>query len=316
MVREFAAGKPEQPQFEQHEFYFISRALARPKFSNKPNEDSFFNDTERSAYGVFDGMGGHEHSEVASQLACTAVQKFIAGIPAGAGEAAILQTLHDAYESANGVIRHEAMLRHQAKLGTTATTVLFRSIDGTQRAFFAHMGDSRLYRFRKGVLDLLTTDHGAIFGSLKDLQNSGIDVQKLARQVDEVTDPSKISDPLVAALYEKRNKLTRYIGQHDQVNVEVGAVDVEDADVYILTTDGWTDNLTHSEIEKLAKENHNPAMLVEMIEGSAQQIVRNALKRGEIAVVDGGGVEIKKRRTSRAKMDDMTGVVIAACRIG
>src|SRR5579859_2300557 len=115
------------------------------------NEDSHL---ERApVFVVADGMGGAQAGEVASQLA---VAHFAAGLPGGDGDADARERLLQAARDANAEIHalSEADTR-RAGMGTTLTAAYV----GASEVFIVHVGDSRAYRWRDGVLERITEDH-------------------------------------------------------------------------------------------------------------------------------------------------------------
>jgi protein phosphatase len=127
------------------------------------NEDAFVADTELDLYVVADGMGGYAGGDIASKLAVDAVHKHLAApeeeevseepdYPRRGAQmkAAVLH--------ANTVIYERARLQRDLEgMGTTLLAALFAP--RKQRVYIGHVGDSRAYRLRDGVLQLLTTDH-------------------------------------------------------------------------------------------------------------------------------------------------------------
>ena len=116
------------------------------------NEDAVATFPEYGLVVLADGMGGHCSGEVASQLAVETIGTLML-MSAGdvglrtvveAANTAIIQAIEDSPE-------YEGM-------GTTLAMAMFKS----RRIHFAHVGDSRIYRFRRGRLEQLTRDHSII----------------------------------------------------------------------------------------------------------------------------------------------------------
>src|SRR6476646_1616542 len=138
-----------------------------PGLRRSSNEDSYCTRPDLGLFVVADGMGGHVAGEVASRVAVETIQTFIAET-AGADknrtwpfpfEPAISlegNRLKAAFRLANHQIANAmadaADLRGMA---TTASALLA----GASRACVAHVGDSRVYVLRDGVLEQLTHDH-------------------------------------------------------------------------------------------------------------------------------------------------------------
>jgi protein phosphatase len=128
----------------------------------KQNEDSFLVLDDHGVFAVADGMGGHRGGQRASKLAVDTLrdafrdQCFDADphpeLPAAASE------LARAIQMSNMAILDEADRKKELTgMGTTICAVRF-TIDN-RRLYVGHVGDSRLYRLREGMLRQLTTDH-------------------------------------------------------------------------------------------------------------------------------------------------------------
>lgn len=97
---------------------------------------------------VADGMGGHSDGHIASLKAVQAVAAWPATAEESDPEGALLRWLLEAHHE----IR--ATMSRPIQMGTTLVVLWVRE----DRAYWAHVGDSRLYVLRKGVLHLLTRD--------------------------------------------------------------------------------------------------------------------------------------------------------------
>lgn len=156
-----------------------------------------------------DGMGGHNAGEVASQLAVDMIQTILrqtAGVPAEARLETAAQAAHaNILEKAASSPRYKGM-------GTTVVVTLLEK----NRLTHAHVGDSRLYRWRKGRLEQLTRDHS--------LQQEFIDRGHYT--------------PEEAASKVGRNILTRALGLEGELRIDIGTTDIQQKDRYLLCSDG------------------------------------------------------------------------------
>ena len=120
----------------------------------KVNEDCILAAPEARIWAVADGMGGHAAGDVASQTVIDA----LAMVPPGLAPGDLMHAVRAALHTAHGRILAEAAARQVETMG--ATVVALMLADGHFVAFWA--GDSRLYRFRDGAAEMLTTDHSAV----------------------------------------------------------------------------------------------------------------------------------------------------------
>ena len=183
------------------------------------NEDNFFTDPARTLAIVADGMGGHAAGEVASQITVDTLAELLqmpsSFWPFGRAQrerACIL----DAIRSANRRVRETAA--QDTSLAGMGTTLVVLWIHG-RRAHVAHVGDSRIYRYRRGGLVQLTRDHSW---------------------------PSEEGS--------MRNVLTRAVGAEDHVEIDHQILDVTPGDIFLLCSDGLTRPVTDEMIVQTLRE--------------------------------------------------------------
>jgi serine/threonine protein phosphatase PrpC len=190
------------------------------------NEDNFLVDKKLSLYVVCDGMGGHSAGEVASALAVRTVHDevrrekellddYVAGKKGGAlvTKRDILNMLEFAVNRASSRVHAEAVKDETKRgMGTTIVGILFA---GTQ-AFIVHVGDSRVYLMREGVLEQITEDHNVYNELLKRKKMTREQVEKLA----------------------PKNAITRAVGVYEHCEPESLVLDVTAGDRFLLCSDG------------------------------------------------------------------------------
>ena len=101
---------------------------------------------------VADGMGGHAGGEVASRLAIDVVHEAYFADPSDDRSAALGRALQAANAAVHARARAEPAL---ANMGTTCSALVLRH----EKAYVAHVGDTRIYLFRGGSTTRLTRDH-------------------------------------------------------------------------------------------------------------------------------------------------------------
>jgi len=198
------------------------------------NEDCFEIDRERELYVVADGMGGHSHGEVASQMAVEAIRDFVRRAEQGDDtwpftyDARLLR--HSNVLKAAVRLAHDQVLtaiRQDGTLHGMGTTVVGCLVhDGM--AAVAHVGDSRAYRMRDGSLELLTQDH------------TWVNEQVVAGFLSEEQ----------ARDHPLKNVVTRALGGESEVAVDVTEVEMESGDRLLLCSDGLTTMLDDRDIER------------------------------------------------------------------
>ncbi len=195
------------------------RGLLRPN-----NEDSIFVDAAQGLAILADGMGGYNGGEVASNMATTLLAANLgAVIPAcfseemaGAPQETVRQHILSQVASANYAV-YSTALNDPRLLGMGTTLLLVWFYDN--RMSVAHIGDSRLYRLRDKVFQLLTKDHTV----LQEQLDSGMITAQEAHYV------------------VQRSLLTRALGVDSEVEVEIHEHDVREGDILLLCSDGLFD---------------------------------------------------------------------------
>lgn len=176
----------------------------------KINEDSVLSLPDLKIWVVSDGMGGHAAGDYASQT----VVEAIAALPTDVPPTELMHRLRGALLTAHDTIRAEAARRGAGIVG--ATVVALMLANGHFVAFWA--GDSRLYRFRDGQIEMLTTDHSMV----AELVLAGV------MDWDE------------AEHHPQSNAITRAVGVGDVLEIEKVRGEVRPGDRFLLCSDGLT----------------------------------------------------------------------------
>ncbi len=189
----------------------------------RANEDSLL--ARSPLFVVADGMGGAQAGEVASRIA---VESFQPGVAGARPELELAALAHSANARIYELSHANAA---QAGMGTTLTAVYV----GEHEVAIAHVGDSRAYCLRDGVLLRLTDDHSL--------------VDELLRQ-GQLTPEEAVEHP-------QRSVITRALGPEGTVDVDTRSVHARTGDVYLLCSDGLTTMLSEDEIAALLRQ-HAP----------------------------------------------------------
>jgi len=202
----------------------------------KVNEDSYMLDDTLGLYIVADGVGGQAKGEVASAQAVEEAHGFVQGghgairqyidSPSKEGLSALRRLLESAIQSACYMVFGLAELDPQHRgMSTTMSALLV--IDGI--AIVAQVGDSRVYRLRRGSAQQLTEDHTLVNYKLK----RGMITAEQAKHS------------------RGKNVITRAVGHRDYVQVDTLACNVHPEDRFLLCSDGLHTYLNDSEVSEL-----------------------------------------------------------------
>ena len=212
--------------------------LSHPGRVRKGNEDACSMSREAGAFVVCDGMGGAAAGEVASRMA---TQTFLKSLQPEKTTTPRMATpdvrLDFAVQSANEAVwEHSRSSPELHGMGTTLVALLLERVErpvgggsAQHRSLtLVHVGDSRCYRFRGGVLSLLTADHSLVEEQVR---------------MGEMTAQEAINHPM-------RNIITRAVGSQPEVEPEIANLDPEPGDIYMLASDGLNRELANEEMEQ------------------------------------------------------------------
>lgn len=199
-----------------------------------------------------DGMGGYNAGEVASSMAVAYVGSEMARWLETAGRTAsaaqVRQALQTCINQVNQTILNASRNEAQYQgMGTTLVACVFHR----RKLIVGHIGDSRCYRLRAGVLQAITRDHSW-----------------LQEQVD-----AGVLTPEEAARSGQRNLLTRALGVEEEVLLEINEFMVEPDDIYLLCSDGLSEMVSHAALQEIV---HQPWPLQE----KAQRLIEQANAMG------------------------------------
>jgi len=199
----------------------------------KCNQDSFRVDAEHGIAILADGMGGHRSGEVASRVAVEAALNDLQTdqpVDATDGTECLLRVGHSV-EVANKALLDMCVVHPELNgMGTTLVLAVFRD----RRIYYAHVGDSRLYRVRFGRMRRLTRDHSLIQQMIDD----GVFMNRSQAREAGVRD----------------NVLTRSLGMQRQTDVDVGDALLESGDTYLICSDGLHGMLSDKLISDILRD--------------------------------------------------------------
>ena len=190
-------------------------------------------------FAVADGMGGHAAGEVASQLAIEELFGEYYGstsAPMSPGmrlEQAILIANQKIYEQS-------AAQTTQAGMGTTIVAAVVRDDWLT----IANVGDSRAYMVRDGQPLQITKDHSWVAEQIE----AGMLTQSEA----------------VGHIY--RSVVTRSVGHHPSIEVDLFEQPLEPGDTILLCSDGLSNQVSDAEIARILTERSPAQAAAELVD--------------------------------------------------
>ncbi len=196
---------------------FCFTGLTDPGLVRTVNQDYYYTSANGRFFIVADGMGGHAGGQEASQLATEAIKTHLQ--ENWESNTASDELMEQAFDRANeAILLDQQKHPERADMGTTTVTIMFRH----NRLWFAHVGDSRIYRFRGSKLEQITDDHTWVARAMK---------------AGDLTPEQARSHPW-------RHVLSQCLGRKDLQKVEIEATEVEVGDCFLLCTDGLTEEVS------------------------------------------------------------------------
>jgi protein phosphatase len=210
-----------------------------PGMMRSNNEDRISTTPEAGLAVVADGMGGHQAGEVASGMAVDVVTRHVIDVLAREGNgnkkrkagapSPEFKAVDGAISLANTAIFELSQSSPNcAGMGTTIVVTLFYD----DKVCIGHVGDSRLYRFRKDKFELLTEDHSLV----QELVTRGLITPEEARNS------------------ANKNLVTRALGIEPAVDSHIVERNVQDQDIYMLCSDGLNDVLPDELTAQILRE--------------------------------------------------------------
>jgi serine/threonine protein phosphatase PrpC len=222
------------------------------------NEDSFLVAEAHQLFLVADGMGGYAGGEIASREAAETISAMFSsggfgelpqGVPREGAE------LVSAIQAANQAILRKAQEDPKLK-GMGTTVVSMRFSPKKRRLCIGHVGDSRCYRLRDGIFEMLTSDHTLAAHGVRGTAGG---------------------------------MLTRAVGIDPVLTVDLILAQPQPGDMFLLCSDGLTKMVAEEEISALLASSSDPAASVQAL---IQRANENGGKDNVTAIVihvhDGG----------------------------
>jgi protein phosphatase len=240
------------------------------------NEDSGYAGPRLLA--IADGMGGQAAGEVASSEVISSIVALDDDVPGSD----VLTSLSSAVQRANDQLR--AMVEEDPQLegmGTTLTALLWTG----QRLGLVHVGDSRAYLLRDGILTQITQDH---------------------TWVQRLVDEGRITEE-EATTHPQRALLMRALGSSEHVEPDLSIREVRAGDRYLICSDGLSGVVSPQTMEETLASYQGPQETV-------QELIQLALRGGgpdNITVIVADVLDLDTSDTLAGQLSD-TPVVVGA----
>lgn len=211
----------------------------------KHNQDAFGTEMlpKAACWVLADGLGGHAGGEAASRMAVdTILQLFRQDCRLSA------EWIQQCFDAAQSAIIDRA--ESDFSLSDMRTTLVVLVSDG-KKAIWGHVGDSRLYYFKHGVIRHQTKDHS---------------VPQM------LVDAGKIKFEEIRG-HEDQNRLTRALGKEGTARPSIlqEAVDLESGDAFLLCSDGVWGYVMEAEMEQDQQDASDASAWVEKIKARVRE---------------------------------------------
>lgn len=205
------------------------------------NEDSFLvhaGNYEGRAL-IFDGVGGLEGGNIASKIACRAIDMEIFDL-----DSKDVEDIKSRLKAA--LIKAHQRVSEEAPGSETTATLAYYFIDKDESHFvIGSVGDTRAYILKDGELLRLTKDDSVI------PEDASFDIDDASSEED-LSGEAKL-------LFKRRNIITQSLGGEVEPEPHLTSLKVAKGSKIVLTTDGVHDNLTQKEMEESVKEGASEA---------------------------------------------------------
>lgn len=251
------AGRWTHPTESEASMRITSCGMTDVGVKRTNNEDNYLINDEMNLFVVCDGMGGHVGGEFASAIAVNTVEEVLTSVDIDNAELGVdpddgpveltRERLRYSIRLAGKRIYEKAVEEPEYKgMGTTAVSIL---VEGGN-AFVAHVGDSRAYLVRDGVIEQLTEDHSLVNEKIK----------------------AGLITPEEAKNHKLKNIITRSLGYMEDVEIDIQVRAVRKGDRFVLCSDGLSGLVETAEIGETVLD-HRP-------QDACRRMIEMACERG------------------------------------
>lgn len=207
------------------------------------NEDAVLARPEKGLWAVADGMGGHDHGELASAL-------LMEALDASPSEGDLQTRSASALLAIESTNRRLFEMGRGGRTGRTIGSTIVALLTDPSRFTCLWAGDSRGYLTRGGAFSQVTRDHSLV----QDLVDAG-----------QITPDQALSHP-------DGHIVTRAAGAAVRIAIDRREGLFEPGDALLLATDGLTRVMTDAELGE--------AIVADDLAATADELIRTCLVRG------------------------------------
>lgn len=193
----------------------------------RANEDAISMKVD-GLYLLADGMGGYDGGQIASSLVVESGARYFSSLPSE--KAFSEEGLKESFCAANRAILAEK--RDSPALQSMGTTMVGAAVKGNH-LFWAHVGDSRLYRYEAGELTQVTTDHSFVM---------------------ELVTEGKLTKEEMRR-HPRKNEITRAVGIDENMKVDTGSFSLTDGSCILICSDGVSGMVEDEDLCRLISGN-------------------------------------------------------------
>lgn len=195
------------------------------------NEDSYFPNDEiktdlNNLFLVCDGVGGHNKGEIASDLCCTQLNVYFSNNKTEVSNEAVVNDAIKFLEK-----KFDSYMKDNPESIDMASTITLLHLH-SQGATVSHMGDSRVYLFRKGEIIFRTKDHSL---------------------VQELYDQNIITEEEMAT-HSQRNRISRAMRGASAKSYKADTIlltDLQEGDIFFMCSDGVIESFTDNQLSEV-----------------------------------------------------------------
>ncbi len=232
---------------------------------DKPHEDRMLFAPEDHAFAVFDGLGAHGGGDTTAQFARDYVADIVKQTPV---DISVEETAN--YLKTRTLELNAHLFEETTGYTTMLLAYIYESKTGEKHLLVVPIGDCRMYLLRDGKLTCLTIDNETP-STNKEKQ------QEIQNKISNVQTEEELVNlsPEEKTAFQKRNDVDQALGK-EVVTPIVQTHEIKANDIFLMTSDGITNNLTDKQIETTIATGNSPKELVATLINEARKIANDS----------------------------------------